>query len=384
MVPGGRIQPEFERDIVAAFAELRAPLFGPDNARPGFQRLELSLAGRIEHYADVGETANPKLGVLYAPNEELVVRASYGRSYRAPALVEVFDQSNISATFLPGPAGEVLSLYLYGGNRDLRPETAKTLTLGFEYQPSWAPGLNLSATWFDIRYKDRIEQPVLLGLTEALTNPAFSEFVTRIDPSQPADLARIQALLADPRYLLPGVYPAEAFGAIVEARVVNAAALRVSGLDVGARFSADVGPGRLDLSANASYLDRYARRLTAAAPAVSVVDTAGNPIDLRARGLAVWSQGDLNGSLAVNYVDDYRDAAGNNVDAWTTFDVQAQWRSPARSGLLEGLTLTASLQNVFDTDPPFYNAAPPSAVGYDAANAHALGRFASIQLTKRW
>lgn len=40
----------FERDVSAAFVELRAPLVGPDNARPGLERLELSLAGRVEDH----------------------------------------------------------------------------------------------------------------------------------------------------------------------------------------------------------------------------------------------------------------------------------------------------------------------------------------------
>jgi iron complex outermembrane receptor protein len=46
---------------------LRVPLVGPANALPGVQRLELSLAGRIEHYDDVGTTKNPKIGVVWAP-----------------------------------------------------------------------------------------------------------------------------------------------------------------------------------------------------------------------------------------------------------------------------------------------------------------------------
>lgn len=49
----------FERDVSAAFVELRAPLVGPDNARPGLERLELSLAGRVEDHEGIGQTSNP-------------------------------------------------------------------------------------------------------------------------------------------------------------------------------------------------------------------------------------------------------------------------------------------------------------------------------------
>ena len=40
----------FAADVTAAFAELRIPIVGPDNARPGLERLEVSLAGRIEDH----------------------------------------------------------------------------------------------------------------------------------------------------------------------------------------------------------------------------------------------------------------------------------------------------------------------------------------------
>ncbi len=40
------------------------------------------------------------------------------------------------------------------------------------------------------------------------------------------------------------------------------------------------------------------------------------------------------------------------------------------------------MQNLFDSDPPFYDS--PLAIGYDPANADPLGRLISIQLTKVW
>ena len=46
------------RHMYAGFAELFVPLFGASNAIPGFQRLDLSLAGRHEHYSDFGNTTN--------------------------------------------------------------------------------------------------------------------------------------------------------------------------------------------------------------------------------------------------------------------------------------------------------------------------------------
>jgi iron complex outermembrane receptor protein len=159
------------RDVTAAFVELRVPLVGPDNARPGLQRLELSLAGRVEHYQALGSTSNPKLGVLWEPADGVRLRGTYGTSFRAPALVEMFDSPGYAPLLLTQGAGKVESLLLVGGNADLRPETATTWTAGFDLRPAAWPGLTLGATWFDIKYRNRIDKPVQQNLTGALSDP---------------------------------------------------------------------------------------------------------------------------------------------------------------------------------------------------------------------
>ena len=89
----------------------------------------------------------------------------------------------------------------------------------------------------------------------------------------------------------------------------------------------------------------------------------------------------MSASLAVNYQSQEKDLAGKTIDSWTTTDLQLGWTSD-REGPLGGLTLALSVQNLFDTPPPFYDS--PAGIGFDAANADPLGRFVSLQLTKRW
>ncbi|MCI3132048.1 TonB-dependent receptor [Phenylobacterium aquaticum] len=76
-----------------------------------------------------------------------------------------------------------------------------------------------------------------------------------------------------------------------------------------------------------------------------------------------------------------KDAAGKSIDSWTTADLQLQWTSD-QPGLLSGLSVALNVQNLADTAPPFYDS--PQGVGFDAANADPLGRYVSVQLTKRW
>src|SRR5690606_12829019 len=49
------------RSVAAAFAELSLPLVRPEQHIKGVEALDLSLAGRIEHYSDFGTTTNPRI-----------------------------------------------------------------------------------------------------------------------------------------------------------------------------------------------------------------------------------------------------------------------------------------------------------------------------------
>src|SRR5690606_5068701 len=74
------------RDVTSAYGEVLLPIFGDGNATPGFERLDLSIAGRYDRYSDVGSTFNPKFGVNWRPTKDVKLHASYGTSFRAPGL----------------------------------------------------------------------------------------------------------------------------------------------------------------------------------------------------------------------------------------------------------------------------------------------------------
>jgi len=375
---------DIERDILAGFAELRAPLVGPANARPGVQRLELSLAGRIEHYEVAGTTRNPKVGILWAPSDDLTVRATYGRSFRAPALRELTDPEIYAPTLLPLASGaRIRSLVLIGGNPNLRPETATSWTGGVDWAPAKIPGLRLSLTAFDVRFKNRIGQPVQANLVNALQDPSLASFITRISPGANAqDLARIQALLASPALsTTSGVFAPEAYGAIVENRFVNTAELRVRGLDASGSYAFDAGGGRLRVSGSASYLLDYKQQITPASGLVELVNVANFPVRFRGRVNADWTRGAWTAGASLNYVGRYRDMAGVRIEAQPTVDLRLRWAPD--EGWLARTSVDLAVRNVFDRDPPFYNNAT-FGIGYDAANADPVGRFVSLQLTRTW
>lgn len=368
------------REIQAAFFEVRAPLVGGDFTLPGVHRLELSVAARTEDYSDFGSTTNPKVGLIWEPFEGLTTRASWGTSFRAPALTELYERVQIGAANLASPTGSQLTLIHLGGNTELQPEEAESLTVGFEVRrPN---GLRFGANYFDILFDDRIGRPASSNLTTVLSNPSLTPFLTFVNPgSNPADLALVQSYLASPFYLQPGQYPAANFRVILDGRWANTGELRTRGVDFNAGYGFDLGRHRVDVDAGGSYVLEYSRKLTPVAPREQLVDLVGYPADLRLQAAARWSFEDWGGRIGLNYVDDYRTLTNVKVASWTTVDAQIRWSPSDRFGL-NGVDIALSAQNLFDEDPPFYN--NPQGFGFDPANATILGRVVSLQLTKRW
>jgi len=368
-----------QRDIAAVFAEVRAPLFGAGNARPGLRNLELSVAFRAEDYEDFGSTTNPKLGLVWSPIEPLAFRASWGTSFRAPSLNELNETVVIGATSTYENGVEKLAVIQLGGNIDLQPETAETLTTGLDYERR--DGLRVSLSVFDTRFENRIGRPVAENIDNALVDPNLAAFVTRVDPAVPADLAAIEALISDPRFVPPGIYPADAYSAILDARWLNTGELHVRGLDFAIGRALSIGSDRIDLDVSGSWLFDYDRKLTPTATREALLDQVGYPVDLRLKGGATWSRDTWSTRIGFNYVDAYRDPLGPRVDRWITADTQIRW-APASLLGVRGVDIALNVKNLFDAEPPFYDSA--SGYGYDAAQADPLGRVVSLQLTRRW
>lgn len=374
------VSPSADRTIAALFGEVRVPLIGPGNARPGLDRLELSIAGRVEDYEDFGRTSNPKIGLVWSPTAYLNFKTSWGTSFRAPSLPQLNDATQSAPTFVERADGaSILSLYRYGGNPDLGPETAETWTAGFDYLPQ--SGARLSFGYFDTRFSDRIAQPVNENLSGALTDPALAPFVQVIDPANSAaDLALIRSFVDDPAYGFGSLFPAEAYGAILDARWVNASEVAVRGLDVQASYPWTLGDHTLTIDASASYLLDYETRLTPTSSTRSVLGQVGYPVRLRSRAGVQWSRADIAVGFHWNHVASYTDAVGRTIDDWNTADIQASWSPSAQA--LSGIRLIATVRNLFSVDPPFYDS--PTGLGFDPGQADILGRVASLQLIKRW
>ena len=164
-LPQGR----HDRNVKSVFGELAVPIFGADNGFTGMRSLTLSVSGRYDDYDDVGDTFNPKFGATWKPVNGITIRGNYGTSFNAPSLPDNVPSSGLlvlpfSPFIRPGDSvspGGIPTLFrptivVAGNDPNLRPQTAKTFSVGADIQPSFIPGLTLSGTYYNIRLKDQI------------------------------------------------------------------------------------------------------------------------------------------------------------------------------------------------------------------------------------
>ncbi|ABC62383.1 TonB-dependent receptor domain-containing protein [Erythrobacter litoralis] len=167
------------------FAELNVPVFETD----GGTRLELTGAGRYSDYSlnAIGGVWTYAGGAELALVDGIVLRGQYQRAVRAPNVGELFGGQAIgfpgatdpcgTAAATPGsalgnicvangvPAANLGSSQiqlntqipaLFGGNPLLQEETSDSFTAGIVLQPSFIPGLTITADYFDIEVEDAI------------------------------------------------------------------------------------------------------------------------------------------------------------------------------------------------------------------------------------
>ena len=379
----------FGRNVDSLYAELYVPIFGSSNAIPGFQRLELNAAVRHDKYSDVGETTNPKFGLNWTPVDGIKLRGSYGTSFRAPTIPEIYGNSNnLFIQNYSNPAGGTIQgVALSGVNLGLKPETATTWSVGADIEP--INKLRLSLTYWDVNYKNQ----VLANLSN-LTILRDSAFYagTGIILRDAAAQAKIQ------EYITAGVgtvggNAATALGAtvFVDGRSFNLGVSRTRGIDLALDYEADIGSeDTLRFNLNGTYLTSYKVAVTPTATMVDKRNTIFNPLKFKARGSVAWDHGPLTVRGVLTHVGGYTNnipTTPQEVSSYNPVDLSLTWRvgdSQAEGFFAKGLTFSVEARNLFDEDPPFVLIAPNGngSGGYDASAADPIGRMFAVSVRK--
>ncbi|MFN9926899.1 MAG: TonB-dependent receptor domain-containing protein [Phenylobacterium sp.] len=248
-------------EALEGYAELSVPLL---KDLPMVESLRFDGAIRYSDYKRFGSDVNYKAGLDWALGYGLRARATWGTAFRVPNVAELFSGvtqgqltttdpcsryatstnatlvANCRATGVPAnyiqPNNAILTTT--GGNVNLTPETAETLTLGLVFEPEFAPGLSLTFDYFDIDIDNAIRS--ITGSTKlsvcynppGLAHPFCSaENFTRVP------------LTGEVNFL--------------SSQQVNVGAETVKGYDAAATYAFDVMDRRATLQGSVTYLKDY-------------------------------------------------------------------------------------------------------------------------------
>jgi iron complex outermembrane recepter protein len=372
-----------------------------------FKLLELSVAARHTQYGAKGladitpfDTAiattfvakpslsatTPKVGLKWKPIDDLLVRASWGETFRAPSATNLYggvaegfpaagDPCQVGrynalaadsraacdrTTGLVGvgspvqPNGQIRGYF--GSNFQLVPEQGENVSLGFVYSPSYLENFNVTVDLWKTSLKD------VIASNSAGQTAGFC-YTTR---------GPTGALINDP--VSCAAIVRDATGLITNFNLLqyNAAAIKTRGVDLGVGYKFDTGIGTFRAQWDTTYTDQY-KFLTSTLVSNFAEFTGiytGSPYWRFRSNLNVnWNKGDFSASWTTRFLSDIYESTcvtvcnsrnenglpidinGNSVPRnhsgnYAVHDVQFGWKAPWDAKIDIGA------RNVFGKEPP--------------------------------
>lgn len=276
------------------YGELNAPLV---TDRPFFHNLTLEAGIRYADYSNSGGNWTYKVGGSWSIVPEIKMRGAWTRAVRAPNIGELFTPvavglaniatdpcqlalplsnptttalctAQLAAVGLPAsrlgsipqpPAGQIN--ITSGGNQDLRPEKATTITFGVVFTPqSMIPGFSATMDFYSIRVRGAIGSPTVSDILNGCFSPG---------QTSPNDV-RCQLIRRNP--LTGGLFgsPADTGGVVLQTS--NFGFIDTRGIDVTLSYTRKFG----DIRFNGFFAGNYTpRSRTQATPSSIIRECAG-------------------------------------------------------------------------------------------------------------
>jgi iron complex outermembrane receptor protein len=359
------------------YLEVVAPVLKDVTA---FQELEFNAAVRKSDYKasglvgsvftenDPGSPTNAKFGMKWKPIDDLLVRFSWGETFRAPSANDLYgggaesfpavqdpcntaryNSANMSAAGRAicnaggVPPGGVVQLNaqlraLVGGNSTLKPEFGVNRTAGLVYSPSWLEGFNISLDYWKVDLEDALAvrgAGQILNLCHGFgaggvpgtPDPSFCAFVTRI--------------------------PTTGEVAVIRSTSFNLNSQVVSGYDLGVGYNFGTGFGDFRIKWDTTYTAKNEANGT---DLVGFYNGSPN-WEYRSTLDLGWSKGDWSASWTTRamsdivencffYCNQRNGDALNHTGTYAVHDVQFGWKAPWDAKVAVGA------RNVFGREPP--------------------------------
>jgi iron complex outermembrane receptor protein len=335
-------------EVREGYVELVVPLTIPN--MPLMQKLEVDTAGRIADYDSSGAAFVWKAGVNWTLIDDIRVRATFSRDFRAPSVNDLYSTplisngtvvrdnvQTINGSVNPNYQGSPTIQTLSGGNPKLKPETANTFTAGVILSPRFFPGFTTSIDYYNI------------NMGNALTTFSAQNVVDNCAAGSALFCAGITRNAANAI-------------TVVQSSQFNAQTLKVSGVDFEASYAFSLQDvwDELDGSLAIGGLASYAEHITTTANNITQENagflTGGNSLpNWRTVTSLVYN----NGPLTVRLLWDYTGAGRYSPTLKTPADINP-WHFDGRSlfdlstqyQLTDDLQVYGKINNLLNQSPP--------------------------------
>jgi iron complex outermembrane recepter protein len=372
---------EGTRQTQALFFELDMPMT---------KRLDVDVSDREDRYSDFGRTNNGKLQVNYKATDFLTLRGTASTGFRAPTLYNLYSPNFLAASS-SGTMGSgnpdcvgtpkapftaatcnTQGLGLFGGNKNLTPETSQNFNFGIVLQPIEDMGITLD--YYRVLVKNTIGA---IPVQAIYGNPSLfaSQYVL-------SNTGGLTPSIQEATYCHP--YTSATCGYILQ-NSLNTGRITTDGFDLSIQYSQHTPIGTFHEDLEGTAITKYLLQQYNGGPNLNIngwyneIPQGGLNVAYKwSQNLRVdWTSPDkmwgagLDNRLYSQYVDEYPDGAGNQreVGTYTLFDGFASYKP------IDALTVVVGIKNLLDRDPPFTNAYQSNfAAGYNALTGDPRGR----------
>lgn len=335
------------RDRSAAYLEFQVGL--PAN-------VEFSAAVRYERYEQEGSLTGaqgavvnsstfdavvPKFGLSWRPVDSLLLRASYGDSFRAPNMSEMFSSQSLSFekavdSLWCNEPGNVDAIYCatnnqhktwYGGNPNLEAEEGNSLTLGgvWNVTDDW----NVELSYFSITYDNKIESVDVDDILRDEIKNGSSPYVHR-----GAD-GKIE---------------------YIEAGVRNLATVETSGIDFVTAYNLETAIGDFNFKLDLTHVLDFKKQDNAEAEMIDYAGTTDSP-DWRGNLATSWKYDDFSAAWTVVYIGSQSADYYNTLEETDRYvDYSHYFKHNIQFAYQHAYngSITVGVNNLFDADAPNY------------------------------
>jgi iron complex outermembrane receptor protein len=383
---------EGSRKVQAAFMELDVPMS---------KQLDLDISDRQDRYSDFGTTNNAKLSVRYQPLDILTLRGTASTGFRAPTLYNLYAPPSLAASN-SGTMGQgnpfcqpgsynaewtqatclAQGIGLFGGNKNLTPETSQNFDFGVIIEPIHDLGITLD--YYRILLKNAIGQVPPSAIYGDPTT--FSSYIV---PATSGPFAgSLPSTIAEAANCIPYTQPTCGY---INLQDSNTGRITTDGIDLSIQYSQHTPIGTFHEDLEGTAVTQFLQQQYNGGPTLNLVGNLQiqtlNPAFRWQHNVRVdWTSPDKmwGGGLSDRFYSGYYDEFGSGptnsgpvpkVGSYSLVDGYVSVHP------MQQLTVLFGIKNILNTSPPFSNASQNNfASGYNALIADPLLRNFYINL----